>query len=270
MARSRIRAKGLGQWWERPLWATVIGGLIVAAVVAAATSLSSSSSRKLAADSTGANRINPLQVEFKPVAPPFLFAIAFPYDIGLPAPSEQWATLSKRGGIDVGKSDFELTLANRSQLPLTITNIEAEVLESSAPPTEWEGSVFTQGVEGLDKFVATLASASPGSTAPLHLSEGKLGIPTTPPFFTTHDISLQHGQIYQATVTVVTGTGIARQLQYRFSISGDTALGAFSVHAPGIFRITAPGSTYTHEYWLLKEGPTSCWVTVSHGLPSCS
>ncbi len=140
-----------------------------------------------------------------------LFDVAFDHDIGVPKVSEQWAALHARGGVDVNKTDFELTLANRSQLPLTVTNIEAEVLGSRPSPTAWEGYVFTQGGESIEKLTAILEDSSRGSATPLRSSEGS-NPSSNGPYFGSHIISLQPGEIYQAAITIFVGENITREL----------------------------------------------------------
>lgn len=257
----------LGRWWDRvshhPFWAALIAILVGAAIVAGFESVFSSGH---AAGSTVVSSTNPLRVAFQAVAPPD-FEIAFPYDIGLPAASEQWAALHARGGIDIGQADFDVTLANRSQLPLTITNIEARILASEAAPTAWHGAVFTQGDEPIDTLVANLESASTGSTAPLHWAPGGIASLSGPLFFKSHDISLQPGEVHQTVITAFVKASVAQELRYRFDISGNTANGSFSVRTPS-FRITAFANAYAHSYWTLQLG--HCWVVAtSGGFPRC-
>jgi hypothetical protein len=252
----------LGEWWDtvshHPFWSALIALLVAAVIVALAESLYDAGH---AAD----GQTNPLRVAFQAVAPPD-FEIVFPRDIGMPASSEQWAALHARGGVDMGIAAFDMTLGNRSRAPLTITGIEAQVLTSEPMPNAWKGAVFTQGDQPIDTFLANLESASPGGTAPLHWAEGGVDSLDGPLFFKAHDISLQPGEVYQAVVTVFLKPSVARELHYRFDISGNTASGGFSVHTPGAFRITAFAGTYAHSYWSLGE---RCWVQVTPGFPAC-
>jgi hypothetical protein len=200
-----------------------------------------------------------------------LFDVAFDHDIGVPKVSEQWAALHARGGVDVNSTDFELTLANRSQLPLTVTNIEAEVLGSRPSPNAWEGYVFTQGGEPIKKLTAILEDDSRGSTTPLRSSEGS-NPSSNGAYFEFHIISLQPGEIYQAAITIFVGENITRELQYRFDIAGNTASNGFSIHTPGSFRIAPRMTSYVRKYWSLSENNLEhCWVPVIplKALPRC-
>jgi hypothetical protein len=248
----------------------VISGLIVAFFVAHGGSLFNSDSSTAHASISSSSEASPLRVEFRPMASG-LFDVAFDHDIGVPKVSEQWAALHARGGVDVNQTDFELTLANRSQLPLTVTDIEAEVLGSRPSPTTWEGYVFTQGGESIEKLTTTLGDDSRGSVTPLRSSEGS-NPSSNGPYFESHIISLQPGEIYQAAITIFVGEHMTRELQYRFDIAGNTASNGFSIHTPGSFRIAPRMASYAHKYWSLSENNLEhCWVPVIplKELPRC-
>jgi hypothetical protein len=209
---------------------------------------------------------NPLRVVFQPVALQD-YAVAFDHDIGLPQTSEQWESLHARGGIDIGTSAFRLTLANHSEAPLTVTNIEAVMHESKSVPTGSLASVYTQGAESIEEFGVALNSATIGATAPLHRVENReqtVYDPTgLPIFFRSHDIALAPNEIYEAKVEIV--TDIAKLLEYSFVVTGSTASGPLSYHSPS-FNIAGYGSAgehkgFGHEYWMLSESSSQrCWV----------
>jgi hypothetical protein len=280
--RAMLKAKGLfrrslekvKRGWHRVshhrLLTAVISGLVVAFFVAHGGPLFNSDPSTVPASISSASEASPLRVEFRPMASE-LFDVAFDHDIGVPKVSEQWAALHARGGVDVNSTDFELTLANRSQLPLTVTNIEAEVLGSRPSPIAWEGYVFTQGGEPIKKLTAILEDDSRGSTTPLRSSEGS-NPSSNGPYFESHIISLQPGEIYQAAITIYVGENITRELQYRFDIAGNTASNGFSIHTPGSFRIAPRMTSYVRKYWSLSENNLEhCWVPVIplKALPSC-
>lgn len=256
----------LGQWWDtvshNQLWAGAIAGVIATLVSTGILTLTGTifnASPHHAAQVRPiallrpVGRAAPLRVEFLQEARG-LFDIAFYRDIGIPTPSEEWRALHDHGGIDVGISQFKLTLTNPFQSPATVTNIEAEVLTSEAPPTAWHGAVYSQGSEPIESFVVNFASDTPGNRTPLHKTENYN--PIGRPFFATHDISLRPGEVYQAVVLVYVDT--TRALRYRFVISGNTARSGFSIDTPGFFEIAPSNTIYTHNYWSLGQ----CWIKV--------
>jgi hypothetical protein len=261
--------KRLGSWWDtishHPFWATLIAGLIVAVV---ARLLLSSGAPQHASASSSASRTPPLRVAAQQL-PQEIFAIALAHNIGTPAASETWVALHARGGVSVVKSAFELTLADRSTVPLTVTNVEAVVVRSEPAPKAWEGLEFTQGGEGIEQFRAFLTSGASGSAVPVSQGDTEEGEGLNgPPYFRTHDVSLTPGQIYQAAVTIV-NTVEDRELQYRFVVSGNTASGPFTVETRS-FRITGWRGHYAHRYWHVTEGSRQCWMRMlPPGMPHC-
>ncbi|HEV7938967.1 MAG TPA: hypothetical protein VGP18_13205 [Solirubrobacteraceae bacterium] len=245
--------------------ATVVGGVIVAAIVAIPAG-SGQKHLEVAAVSSK----SPLRVEVQP-KPPQFFDIAFDRNIGMPAPSEGWASLRERGGIDNVTSLSELTLANRSAAPLTVTNIEAVVLKSRPAPSAWDGSQFSQGADGLTQFSAWLTSGAPHTGVAVSGGGGGAKL-NGPPYFETHYISLRPGEIYQAEITIIS-TVENRELEYDFAISGNTAASSFTVTTTPHLVITRRLiPSYTHRYLHISSGDESgCWIVepTDVGFPHC-
>jgi hypothetical protein len=90
-------------------------------------------------------------------------------------------------------------------------------------------------------------------------------------FFNDHSIALAPGAVYEAKVAVI--SGVPKELEYAFIVSGNTATGGFSYIAKPHFRIAGLAMHYKHEYWLLPERSSRyCWVqayTPPEGLPLC-
>lgn len=286
MPEPKPSKKGIADRWDNvsrhPLWAAVIAALIVAAIAAhsggvfggSSTASSSRTPRSKAATSAVSE---PLRVAFHPTAPTE-YGVAFERDIGLPKTAEQWESLHNRGGIDVGASDYHFVLANSSGIPLTITDIEAVVRSSKPRPVGSLASVYSQGVESLEKFGVDLARDTKGATAPFHrieIDSAQLTLDpaSAPLFFPSHKIALAPNEIYEATVTLL--AKIPDELEYGFVITGNTARGSFTSHTPsflivGYARYGEPG--YGHEYWMLPESSGhTCWVPAnkSGGFPRC-
>lgn len=265
----------VGQVWEKAsnnqivagtlggTFATVLGALVV-------VHLMGGGQKRL--EILAASSKSPLRVDVQS-EPPRFFDIAFDHNIGVPAPSEGWASLHKRGGIDNVSSLFELTLANRSPTPLTVTNIEAVVLKSWPAPSAWEGAQASQGGNGLAQFSAWLTSATPRTGVPLSQSGSGGAKLNGPPYFETHYISLRPGEIYQADITILS-TVEGRELEYGFVISGNTAANPFTVTSTPKLLITRRlVPSYAHRYLHISGRTTAedCWIveTPSLGIPTC-
>ncbi len=125
----------------------------------------------------------------------------------------------------------------------------------------------------LEQFGVELQSEAVSHTYPLRQAKGSHGEYSSdlPLFFTNHSIALAPGAVYEAKVAVI--SGISRELQYAFVVSGNTAAGRFSYIAKPFFRIAGLAVHYKHEYWLLPERTGQyCWVrayTPQEGLPLC-
>jgi hypothetical protein len=171
------------------------------------------------------------------------YQVVFRRDIGLPTPANGWATLHAGGGIDVGRSKFRFTFANRSGTPLSITDVHTQVLGRASPPTGSLAGVYTQGDEALKDFFVQLDNPTPGSTAALHRARSGSFSAAATPFFQANDISLRPGEIYQGTVTVMTNVDAAPR--YRFVVVGQTAGGSFSIAIPGVWEISGRGTSWT-------------------------
>jgi hypothetical protein len=199
-------------------------------------------------------RRSPLRVTFAPTAQA-LYNVAFRHDIGLPAPTVGWAALHARAGTDVHYSTFRFTFANRSGVPLLITDVHVQILGRVSPPTGSVAAVYTQGDEQLKGFHVQLDNPTPGSTAAFHRVRPAGQSFEATPFFQANDISLQPGELYQGTVTVETEVDTA--LRYRFVVLGQTPSASFSTSIPGVFEISGrlaySWSSYDHYYWNLDE-----------------
>jgi hypothetical protein len=189
-----------------------------------------------------------------------LFKTAFRRDLGEPTKGIGWRQLHEKGGVDVTQSNFALTLTNRTQLPLTVTDIVAEVLTSAPAPAVWVGGEFSQGVGGLDQYVASFENESPGSQAVFKWAETVNSTATlSGPFFATHQITLKPAEIYDASVTIQTSG--ERELLYRFVVSGNTPSESFEipVSPKAGYRISGDLiGKYAHSYAFEH----SCWETI--------
>jgi hypothetical protein len=125
---------------------------------------------------------------------PGAFDLAFAKDIGLPAENTGWQELHDQGGVDVHTALFKVTLANRSEKPVTVRDIHTELVRSDPPPTGSLAYIFTQGDGPVSQFAARITSAAPETRAELFkLGDGPPGRandPPDPPFFRENFISL--------------------------------------------------------------------------------
>jgi hypothetical protein len=265
---------GISRLWKNAsknqIVAGTIAGIVAGLVVAFITVqyLAGGSQERL--EIAAASSKSPLRVAVQP-EPLHFFDIAFDRDIGTPAPNEVWTSLHERGGIDDVASRIEVTLANRSATPLTVTNVEAVVLKSWPAPSAWDGSEASQGGEGLEQFSAWLTSATPRTGIPVSQSNGGGAKLNGPPYFETHYISLRPGEVYQATISIVS-TVTGRELEYGFVIDGNTAASSFAVTTTPNLLITRR-RFYTHNYMHISGGSDteSCWIVekVELGIPRC-
>ncbi len=216
-----------------------LGVLALGVGVAASPSSSDSPAPDAGTDSTSGSAAagadeQPLRTTFR-VTEPDVFHVAFADEIGLPAEESGWSELIDQGGVDVHGNGFKMTLANRSENPLTITDIHAEVVQAKPAPTGSLAYAFTQGDSALGEFAARFLSKQAGSSAPLYAVDGGMpgwhAEPPQKPFFEDNYISLEPGEIYEGTVTVE--ADIPALIQYRFVISGSTPDGAFAVRDAG-------------------------------------
>jgi hypothetical protein len=204
-------------------------------------------------------RLTPLRAIFMPTASPD-FSVAFERDIGLPAPSVGWDQLHASGGTDIGYSNFRFTFSNRSSVPLSISDIHAQVLSGLPAPTGSEASVFTQGDQPVESFLVRLDSAAPASTAAVYRTNAD-GAVQRDAFFQRHVISLQPGEIYQGMMTV--RADVSGAVRYRFVVAGQTPSASFRTTIPDVYAISGRRPTwkgYGHHYWTLDE----CKQSVGH------
>ena len=266
--------KGIGRWWNtishHPLWAALIATLLAGGIAAHSGGVfgggapdAHSAARK---SRNTKNQTRLLRVAFDQVAPG-IYSVAFGNPISLPNPSEDWASLHRRGGVDVGESNFRLTLANQTAAPLTVTNIEAVVDGSAPAPTGALASVYTQGASLLEEFGVELTSDAIGTTAQFHRqepTETSAGSPSVAPaFFHSHYIRVPPHDLYEAKVSVV--STVDRRVEYGFVVTGDSARGSFSYRLAPRFTIAQYAqkarTKFVHSYWWLPHalgGP--CWI----------
>jgi hypothetical protein len=195
------------------------------------------------------------------VAPqdPGVYHVAFDHDIGLPSERTRYLDLLAKGGSDVAHSVQHLTLANRSDKPLTITDVEVEVVGVKPPLRAALAYVFTQGDTGYSQFAAQLDQATVGAKADLYDVLGNVpgynADPPGKPVFSQRYVSLKPGEIYEAEVTVSVPNTSTNLLEYRFVVSGSTADKPYTVASATVSRVSGappngyPEATdYSHSY----------------------
>jgi hypothetical protein len=260
----------LSRWWDaishHPLWAAVIATLLAATIVAHSGGVFSDAGTSPESPSRNVRGEDgqPLRVVWTPEAPQN-FAVLFNRYIPVPRESEAWQGLHARGGVDVTLSKFRLTLANTSNVPITITDVEAIITAAQPRPVGSEARVYTQGTEGLEEFGVLLRDTTPGSRSAFHHTpHGEVveDAETGPPFFTNHDISLAPSQIYEAKVAVQ--IEVSREVEYGFIIRGNTARRSFTDRPRARFRIVGFNPhlfEVAHLYWQLpRRSGSSCWI----------
>lgn len=172
---------------------------------------------------------------------PRIFHVAFGRDIGLPAENATYEDLLAAGGVDVGTSLVRITLANRSDKPLSVTDVHLETIGTEEPPRAAIAFVWTQGDGPVAPFAALLHSAS-GSVADLYEEVNDTpGYAKEPPiqsFFSDNYISLKAGEIYEAEVAVETDAAPAKMVKYRVVVSGSTAATPFTIASSTIGRVS--------------------------------
>jgi hypothetical protein len=251
----------VGRLWGKAsnnqIMAGIIAGVVLLVIGALYVDLTGGGQKRLEITVTSSK--SPLRVDVQP-KPEEFFDIAFDHNIGMPAANEGWASLHERGGIDNVASLFELTLANRSPTSLTVTNIEAVVFKSWPAPSAWDGTQASQGGNGLAQFSAWLTSATPRTGVPVSQSGSGGGKLNGPPYFETHYISLQPGEIYQAAITIIS-TVEDRELEYGFVVDGNTAASSFMVTTTPKQLITR-GRFYAHNYVHVsgRDNTEACWI----------
>jgi hypothetical protein len=195
----------------------------------------------------------PLRVAISPVAPE-IFSVAFTDDPGVPSESMGWEDLIEKGGVDIWSSLFEITLANRSTRPITVTDIHAEVIDSGPAPRAAHAYKFTQGDGPLGLFAVRIASADEGSVGRFYEVEdgtpGWRAEPPREPYFETRYISLEPGEIYEASISVEAEPEAL--IEYRFVFSGATPSSEFATRDSTTRRISGlkdpSGEKYTQYY----------------------
>lgn len=199
----------------------------------------------------------PLRIAIEP-QDPGIFQVALPTAIDTPPDGVGWRELIDQGAIDVSQSVLAVTLANRSDRPLTIRDVHVEVVGSDPPPRAAVAFQFTQGDAGLRRLTAELTSGRPGSVAALFDTDAWLtarseGTADPPPFFADHYVSLLPGEIYEASVTVK--TDVEQAISYRLVVSGSTPDGALHVVGPPVQRISGLSGVAAdgvYEHYLVR------------------
>jgi hypothetical protein len=185
------------------------------------------------------------------VAPkdPGVYHVAFDHDVGLPSESTRYLDLLAQGGSDVKHSIQHLTLANRSDRPLTITDVKVEVVGVKPLPRAAVASMFTQGDTGYSQFATRLDQATVGAKADLYKVvqnvPGYEADPPASPAFTQGYVSLKPDEIYEAEVTVSLPDASANLVEYRFVVSGATADKPYTIASTTVSRVAgAPPNGY--------------------------
>jgi hypothetical protein len=197
-----------------------------------------------------------LRVAILPAAPD-VFHVAFAKDIGTPAENMGWQELHDRGGVDVNVALSRVTLANRSEKPVTVRDIHIEVSKSGPAPRDSLAYVFAQGDGPLSQFAALITTTAPGARSDLYKvvddQPGWLRNPADRPFFERNYLSLRPGEIYESTVTVQASVTTPRLVSFRFVISGSTPERDFTIRHSAASRLsivpdTADSRGYSHYY----------------------
>jgi hypothetical protein len=212
-----------------------------------------------------------LRLDLRPTAPS-IFRLAFEREIPLPRAGEGWAELRRRGGIDVGDSHFRLILANEGSRPISVLAVRVEVLGSKPMPSGTEAHQYTQGDEGVDRFLAFLPDGRKGSVAqvyaPGNRAVGREELEAQTPFFGSRYVLLRPGEVYPAALTVEAET--ARTISYRLVAEGESANRRFVVHSR-VYRLVGAfedryqerfSRYYTHEHdpSTCTENPDNPWI----------
>jgi len=215
------------------------------------------------ADATGES--GELRLDLQPTAPA-IFKLAFDREIPLPGSEEGWEELRHRGGIDIGDSHFRLTLANDSPRPISVLAVWAEVLGSEPMPEGTVASQYTQGDEGIDRFLAFLPDGEKGSKAQLYapgnpaLEPEELEAET--PFFERRYVKLVPGEVYPAALTVKSNT--PRTIEYRLVAEGKSAGESFLVRSPPYRLVGTYEDPYQERfsrYYWREHDPHECTET---------
>jgi hypothetical protein len=175
---------------------------------------------------------------------PGVFNVAFANDIGLPKANTGWQELHDQGGVDVYQALFNVTLANRSDKPVTVRDIHIEVVGAAAAPNGSRAFVFTQGDGPVSQFASRITTTADSTRSPLYKSEaggppGWEKEPPDPPFFKRNYIALRPGEIYEATVSVTADLSEARMVRFRFVISGSTPERNFTLRDSAVSRVSS-------------------------------
>jgi hypothetical protein len=192
---------------------------------------------------------HPLRVRVTPTDPDE-FNVAFTRDIGLPPSNAGWRELIDKGGVDVGQGSSDITLANRSDKPLTVRDIHVEVAEVQPAPRRAIAYKFTQGQGVVGQFAALITSATPRATAKLYKVTTKAddALEASKDYFAKNYITLQPGEIYEATLAVELRRPV--MVRYRLVFSGSTPTRSFVVRNRGLLRISGleDQDQYAHHY----------------------
>lgn len=203
-----------------------------------------------------------LRLDLRPTAPD-LFTLAFEDELPLPQADEGWGELHRRGGIDVGRSHFRMILANEGPRPVSILSIQAEVLGSQPTPDGTIAHQYSQGDEGIDRFLAFLPNDRKGSVADIYapgrgtVDRSKLNSKT--PFFASTYVLLRPGEVYPAALTIEADT--QRTITYRLVAEGESADQRFVVRSRP-YRLVGdfedPYQEQFGRYYTLGHDPSTC------------
>jgi hypothetical protein len=186
-----------------------------------------------------------LRLSVTPKDPGF-FKVAFAHDPGLPPETATYLDLIRGGGVDVNESTSRVTLGNRSDKPLSITDVHIEVVGVKRPPRAAYAYMFTQGDAHIGAFEVPLHQQKAGATANLYkVVQGMHG---PDPFFSHHYVSLAPGEIYEADVTVTTLYMPEQLVDYRFVVSGSTADKPFTIASKTIGHVSGLGHGEANDH----------------------
>lgn len=211
---------------------------------------------------------------------PELFTIAFATDIGVPEDGIGWRELLAKGGIDVYRSGVRLTLANTTNRPVTVTDVQIRVVASREARLGSLAYEYSQGGEELPRFSATIESSAPGSATPLVLSDpGGTRPDESDSYFSKNYLELAPGEIYEAAISIEAPLEEPTEISYELVASGSTAERFFTTTGATKHRVSSARAAegekpYAHEYvrgfldlqcpgsvpeWARVPGPNQAW-----------
>ncbi len=206
-----------------------------------------------------------LEFSLRPVEPE-LMHLAFYKQIPLPKPDEGWSELRRRGGVDVGNTNFRMILANRGTEPISVLNVKVEVLGSKPRPRGTLAYTFSQGDEGIGRLTAVIDQVRPKTIAPVYESsvaalERDERKKLTPYFQTTY-ILLRPGEVYPVAFSIHAESD--RLVHFRLIAEGRSAGQNFVRRSP-VYSIVGKSGVPSDERYVrtyaLEHFPGQCSIT---------